>query len=236
MTFLELARKLRREAGVSGTSTTPSATTNQTGEMERLVNWINDAWMDIQNSHRTWKWMRSQARVSTTSGDGTYETGDFTDDRAGGAVANFGHWLVDSFSIYLNSIGQSDERELPYMPFDDWKRLYDFGSEASLTDYPVVMTVDPTDSSIRLGRTPNGVYVVRGEFYHCASPLSGDSDEPGMPSQFHDAIVWRALMFYGEYESAPEAYSKGQNNFNRLYSRLFLNQAELPGFGPPLVR
>jgi hypothetical protein len=180
--------------------------------------------------------MRSQARVSTVAGTGTYLPSTFTDERTSAAMEDFSHWIVDSFSIFLDSAGQADERELVHMGFDDWRRLYDFGADATLQDYPVNVTVDPADSAIRLGRKPNDVYVVRGDFMHCATRLVGDDDEPGLPEQFHDIIWYRALMLYAEYESAPEAYSKGQNNFNRLMSRLQLHQAPSLGFGPPLVR
>lgn len=233
MTFLQLVQKLHREAGCSGSA--PSAVTSQTGEAQRLVDWVNDAWEDIQNAHPNWKWMRSQARVSTSAGDREYEPGDFTDDRTSVAIENFGRWVPNTFSIYKNSLGQSDERELIWMPYDEWRRLYDFGADATAQDYPVNFTVDPTTLAVLLGKIPDTTYVVRGDFYHCASRMSANADVPGLPAQFHLAIVWRALMLYAEYESAPEAYGKGQSNFNRAFSRLELNQKPAMGFGPPLV-
>ena len=48
-------------------------------------------------------------------------------------------------------------------------------------------------------------------------------------------IVYRAMMFYGGYESAPEVYQRGEAEFKRLMSRLDIDQLPTLVSGPPLA-
>jgi len=230
--FLELVQRLRQEAGVSGTG--PTAVTNQSGEYKRLVDWIQSAYEDIQNAHRTWRFMRRQATVNTVAGTRSYAPGSWTDTTDSAAISRFDYWHNDTASIYLSATGVSDEQRLVFLPYDDWRVTYDIGNSIAEQDRPSFFTVAPNNNII-LAKVPNDVYVVRNDYQMYAGTLADENAIPVLPINFHMTIVWRALMWYGEYEGAPEAFSRGQTNFNRNFSRL--EQRELPpmGFGEPLV-
>lgn len=226
MNFLQLAQRLRQEAGVPGSG--PSAVTNQTGELKRLVDWINTAWEEIQNLHTTWRWMRQTATVTTSASDGSYSLADF------GIEDSFSYWYPESFTIYRQSIGKSDERDLNWIDYDSWRRLYDFGSVATTDGQPVDFSIAP-DESIVLGHRPDGIYVVKGQYQSGAVALTADDDTPGCPGRFHMAVVWKALMYYGEFESAPEVYGRGKNNYGTFLSALETSQLPPLTLAPPLV-
>ena len=59
--------------------------------------------------------------------------------------------------------------------------------------------------------------------------IEDDDDTPALPVQFHMAIVWRALQFYGMYESAPEAVARGEREFDKAMARIAIDR--LPGVG-----
>jgi hypothetical protein len=87
MNYLELAQKLRRKCRVSGTG--PSAVTNQTEEYNRLLDWINEAYLEIQRMHVDWRFMRSSAWAVTVEGRQAYSaTTDF-------GLTDFGYWALD---------------------------------------------------------------------------------------------------------------------------------------------
>ena len=67
MNFLSLCKRLRQEAGYSGSG--PSSVTNQAGESKRVVDWINDAWLDIQGMRSDWRFMLEPFSVSLVSGE-----------------------------------------------------------------------------------------------------------------------------------------------------------------------
>lgn len=238
MNFLQMAQRLRQEALGAGASALPSATTSQAGQSAQFVSWINTAWMDIQNMHRDWLWMRRACTVNTVSGTGSYASTAFTDVAAATLVSAFSHWLFDYkrrlWTIYLSSGGQSGEVDLIDIDFDSWRFLYDRGAAASQQSQPVYVTA-ANDLTVKIGPKPNAVYVIRGWYQQAATELSGDADIPELPTQYHMMIVWKALTYYAQHAAAPEKMAMGQNNFSMLLSQLEINQ--LPGFslGGPLV-
>jgi hypothetical protein len=99
---------------------------------------------------------------------------------------------------------------------------------------PVIFSIDPSKNFL-LGPIPNDVYVINGEGFALPTELVNDTDRPTMPAQYHMAIVWRALMYYGQYEAAHEAYSHGQNEYSRLMDKLLNDQMPVITFGIPLA-
>lgn len=93
MNFLQLVQRLRTETKASGTTVT--TTVGQVGEYARLVNWINDAWLDIQSDQVDWGWMRANVTFPTV-------TGRPINTLAQIGITNFGSWMRDSFRNYAN--------------------------------------------------------------------------------------------------------------------------------------
>ena len=68
MNYLELCQRLVRETGIADTG--PTSVVGQVGDMRRVTDWINDAWLSIQSSRPDWLWMWSYG--SSTLNAGTY--------------------------------------------------------------------------------------------------------------------------------------------------------------------
>jgi hypothetical protein len=60
MTFLELCKRVRADAGISGDMAT---VLNQQGMMAKLVNWVRQADLDIQRMHTSWAFMWRTAKI-----------------------------------------------------------------------------------------------------------------------------------------------------------------------------
>ena len=65
--------------------------------------------------------------------------------------------------------------------------------------------------------------------------VAADADTPALPSNFHMLIVFRAMYYYGGYESASEVYQRGEFEFKRLMERLNIDQLPTIVSGPPLA-
>jgi hypothetical protein len=217
MNFLQLAQRVAREAGVSGSG--PASVVGQTGEMYRIVNWTAEAWRKIQEYRPNWRWMRDTATTTTVSGTNRYSPS--------GAAPNFGltrwgRWIVTSFYITYPS-GQN--RELVYMPYADFRRR--FIVLAPATAMPTHVTEAP-NGDIILGPTPDAAYPLVGDYYKSIQEMTQNNDTPEMPADYHVAIVYRALMMYARYEAAAEIYQDALNNFDEEMSRLERDQLEQP--------
>lgn len=211
MTFLELCKRLRSECSISGSG--PTTVIGQTGEMERVVNWVNDAWMDIQAQHPDWEWLRKSFSFTTTDGKSTY-----TPTECG--VTDLGEWKIDSMRYYPTTVGTRGEIHLTKMNYDAWRDLYQFNAYRSVKTRPINVTVCP-DLSLGLGPSPNDVgYTVVGDYYRLPQLLVNDADVPAMPEKHQMVIVYRAMMYYASYTAAAEVYQRGEMEYRKFMRRM----------------
>jgi hypothetical protein len=217
---LTLCQSLMAEGGVSGTMST---TLNQTGELARVVNWIDAAWNDIQISHDDWDWMRSSnllgagASFATVAGQASYPLGAGA-GTCGVALTVFGKWDEYSFRNYTTAVGFTDEIQMQRIIYDYWRDGYMLGAQRSVQTRPVAVAIGP-DKSVCIGPPSNGLYTVTGDYWTAPTVMEADDDEPtGLPAAYHMLIVYRALLKYGFYEAAPEVLQRAKTEHARMYS------------------
>lgn len=230
MNLLQLCNRLILEAGMSTSASAMTTTVNQTGELARVVNWIQAAWIDIQSMHQDWQWMRKSASFATVDGQSTYTPGNGLDIN----ITDFGMWTLDTARNYVTAVGNLSEIFMSYIGYEEWRDSYQYGALRYAKSRPTVFTITP-DKSIGLGTVPTGDYTVTLDYFARPSEMADDTSEPGLPSQFHLAIVWRALMMYGTFEAAIESYQRGQAEFNIMSSRLEIDRLPPIQMGGPLA-
>lgn len=230
MNYLQLVNTARRECGVSGSSTPLTTVQNLSGESLRMANWVNQAWVDVQTAKEDWQWMREAVQFNTVTHQQVYSPTDT------GVADTFGNWKRDSFRC--SSVGQNyaDEQLLNYMEYTTFRNLYQYGNMRTTYARPVVVSIVPgSDKSLGFGAIPDQPYVITGEYYKKPVDFSADTDEPAIPDRFQMMIVYRAMMYYGGYEAAPEVFSRGEQEFKRLMNRLNIDQLPTIVSGPPLA-
>ena len=211
MTLIDLVRRLAVEAGASGGG--PVSAVGQTGEPARLVNWVKTAWQDLQLHRTDWFWMRGAFSFQTTPGVCRY------DSSAAGILTRFSEWDQNSIRLYQTSV--DDELILPKTDYDAFFRAYLVGQQTP--GRPVTHSVSPT-LDLLIGPVPSVAFTVSGDYMKSPSDLLVDADTPDLPVEYHMAIVYRALMLYARYESAPDILVDAQANYKRLLRRLTLKQ------------
>jgi hypothetical protein len=225
MTFLELCVRLRDEAGISGTG--PSTVVSQTGDYGRIVNWIQSAYEDIQNQKPYWRFLQTAFTFSTVDG-----TQSYTPTVAG--LTTFQSWKIVEYGDIRVYTATTDEQYLEFIPWDIFRQTYLFGTARDAEGKPAFVTIDP-GKALYFYPKPDAVYTIGGEYFKKADILSGNTDEPIFPSQYHMAIVYRALMFYGAYDAANERYSHGQNEYKKMLRKLEFDQGQKIAWGEPLA-
>lgn len=223
MTFLELCQRFRRETGYG--SDGPSAVTGQTGYHQQAVEWVSDAYVQIQN-RLNWRWLRKEFTLTTTASDYSYAFGDCTDVAASTAIARFKSWQIQDRwnppKCYLQSTGQGTEYPLTYIPWDSFQYIYRLGNREE--GAPAHISIDPADNLV-IGPTPNDIYVITGEFNRSAQVLAADDDVPEIHSDLHMLIVWTAMEDIGFFEVAEEILNRANIKRRRLMRQLEGQQA-----------
>ena len=225
MNLLQLVNQARVECGVSGPALTTAV--GQTGESGRMVAWVVQAWTDIQTSKEDWLFMRESFDFNTTANVWEYSPTD-------AGLTDFGNWKRDSFRCASDLTLFRDEQLLNYMEWTTFRNLYRYANMRNTTARPVVVSIMP-NKDLAFGSTPDGVYVIDGEYYTQPVTLAADADTPLLPTRFHMAIVYRSMMYYAGYEAAPEVMARGDFEYRRLYSRMEIDQLPTLISGPPVA-
>jgi hypothetical protein len=213
--YLELCQIVRRECGVSGSG--PTTVVDQTGEMRRIVEWVKNAWLEIQLTRPDWRFLWAAGSFTTSAG-----VADYTQAALGVAATQF-----DLGSFVLTD-GDGNKRRLRYVPYTLWKATYD---AATLTnDIPTLVT-DLPDQSLRFTVPPDDAYAVAFDYYREPQVLAANADEPYLPSRYQMLIVYKATMYYAGYEDAKEVLTDAILRYNPLFDALETSQLPPIGFG-----
>ena len=215
MTYLELVRRLAREVGASGGIQSLQAVE---GEAKRLADWVNQAWLEIQLVRDTWSWRLGEFEVSVPSGSSVVNTS---------TVVDFYKPLKGS--VYGKFVAASTWFPLEYIDFQTWQDYV--RARPTVISQPTSYTLKP-DRTVELYPIPANDYSVRGLYVKKPQQLVNDFDVPILPEEFHQLIVYQAMMLYAQYEAAPEIFQAGVQGYNRLYSRMLNSEpfdVSLPG-------
>jgi hypothetical protein len=205
MDFLSLCQRAVLESGISDTG--PSSVSGQTSDLLRIVNWINDAWFELQASRNKWRWMIREGVIQVTEGNQAYVLP--------ADVKN----LVDH-TICLNSL-RLNEIDPP---------SHNCSSSAQLTR-PAAFHVN-YKNQIVLNAIPDTNYTLSFDYFAKPKMLDENISAPSMSDEYHMIVVWGALKEYAMYDEAPELYQKSDMNYKRILLRLendTLPQFELAG-------
>jgi len=217
MNFLQICQRLTIEAGI-GLSGPASVSGNDGTELQRVVNWANDAYSDIQLMRDDWAFMRVDFSLSTVA-----STGDYTSSQVAAAgtpsTASVSHYSLEEMRCYLQSSGVSDEQRIWWIPYTHFKNVYRFSTSRTTEGRPQFFTLAP-NKSIMLSPIPDAAYSVTGTFFRGPDSLSSNADEPIFDSSYHMAIVWHAVMKYAGFEETASAYVNAQNQLAPIMSRM----------------
>lgn len=213
MNFLQICQRVAREAGMNSVGL--SSVVSQSGENQLVVDWVNAAWEDLQLARPNWFWLRGAFNFNTTASDGGYTSTE------AGIATRFLQWDKASLSIYNTATGVASTSYLQYLPYDIFRDAYLTGTV--LTGKPLWFTVSPA-GALLLSSVPNDIYTVKGEYLKTPQTLSLDADIPEMPSAYHMAIMYRALMKYARFDAANEIYGDALTEYRRIFRQIELNQ------------
>lgn len=213
MDFLDLVQRTAQECGAASV---PSSCQSQSGEALRFVNWVNQAWDELQMLRDDWGFMRSSylqgspvggTTFTTTAGVYYYPLGTTAGSTCMVDPDEFSKWDPYSFRCYTTSnTDKSDEIQMRLISFDDWRNGYLISALRQVETRPYVVAIGP-DMAVNIGPPSDGTYTIEGDYWVKPTLMSDNDDEPsGLPREYQMMIVYRAMKKYAGFESAPEVF------------------------------
>lgn len=204
MDFQELAKETRRLSGVGGTG--PANVEIATGMELKIVNYVSNAWIDIQTNPKSWKWMWEDYEVDLQPGPGTQPLQTILNTREY-MLVDVDNTRVETYRSYKTSLGVTDRQWMTWVPWRQFKRRYGVIDETA--NRPIQASRKPTGDLV-LYPKPDDIYSIEFESFTRPQILVTNVDVPLMPSEFHMLIVYEALKRFGKAENAPEVMKLGE--------------------------
>jgi len=199
MNYLQLCQRLRQEVGGAGNG--PSTVLDQRGENRLYVDWIRQAWIEIQSMHN-WNFLWSEGNIELQPGVQLY-------DMPAGLAS------IDTSSAVIEG------SPVPYADYLDFRDAY----RSPGTGRPATYTLQP-NGQLKLSSFPDQVYQLGFDCFLNPVSMSENLEIPALPERFHMLIVYKAMQYYGTYENALEVFNDGRMKFENMLPGL--ERAELP--------
>src|SRR3990167_7597970 len=117
-TFLQLVQKTARQSGTLAGAQSIASVAGVSGRAEKIVNWVIDAWTDIQ-TQRDWAWLRAEFSSTLSISTRRYTASSFSLTRHSSWITDTKDW--QPVTLYDSSIGVSDEACLTFISFETWR-------------------------------------------------------------------------------------------------------------------
>ena len=129
------------------------------------------------------------------------------------APADLNFWDFKTFKIIQP--GETDQNPLDVVEYDKIKNNILDTSE----DIPSRAIVMP-NNSLTFEPVPDAVYTILADYYVKPTPLAANADVSAIPEEYHQVILGRAMILYGNYENGPEIKDQGNEIYIEQLARL----------------
>lgn len=162
----------------------------------------------------------------TYKGGGRYRFQNYTDTVMISTVSRtFTAIEPQIHTFYIQDVENEEFQVQPiaYMPFNLFTTSYPEYPNSNLGK-PMVITNTP-DGNYDFWPRPDNHYVVKYNYTKAVNELSLTTDVPlNLPTEYHDIIVWKALMFYAHFDNNPTLMKHALQRYafyrNRMERRL----------------
>lgn len=250
MTFFELCRAALRDSGTGNPAGFTSVCdgldltrTTATEPFGQLVGWVQQAWREIQLERDDWSFRHHEFQAQVPRGVEMLQWDAMLEPGGGRSIPGnpgFQQWLFgtqprDGWREWYAYDG--DETRWP-LAFVDYAYRRANSDDLNFNQTSTVPTyVSQTRDGLGVTFTPPGTDPFRLEGLYIAAPqeLTRDSDVPDIPSQYHQAIVWRAVMLLHGSDEAAESYRFASMQFDQIERSMLRQFTPRPRVGGPLA-
>ncbi len=124
-----------------------------------------------------------------------------------------------------------DPTPLNFIAWDNWVQSFE-NQEGAAYGCPQYFTITP-EGLYDFYPRPDKFYVLRFYYQKSIQDLTLYTDTPtDLPADYHNAIVWRAVMYYADGDDKDMLWRKARRRFEFYKKRLEENQMPTPVWAP----
>lgn len=209
MNFLDLCKRVRSEAGISGDVVSVN---NNSGMLAKIVGWVQQAEKEVLRQHTDWKFLWTQASGNLQPGIGQYTTVTI-------GVPSFN--CISEFRVAGQVLRQ--------MAWDYFKQ-HGFAHNNTAHGQPYAYTVRP-DGVLVFNCAPLTALPFEVEFYREPTWMTEDGSLSAIPEKYLDTVVNQALMYYAQHDEAQSLYTFAQTKFDEALTLITSEQLPKIEFG-----
>lgn len=221
MNFLEIAKRVRQECGISGDG--PSNVAGQVGVYAKIVAWVRSAYEEIEQHHVHWNFDWAMTQQPLLAGKEFY-------DPANDWGLDFKALASDGLFVYRAADGAAAKT---WVAVVDWAMLRQLRTPGA-TGVPAYAAMAP-DERLCFYPTPAAGWVATLEYWRRPQALVANTDIPRLPARFHMAIVWRAVMFWCAHDENPALWQSANQNYRELLNKMTITELPQMAQAEPLV-
>ncbi|GEM_PF-2148141 len=204
MDFLALCQKVVREGAIiGGHEDKPLSVVDQVGRMALVVGWVNDANTTIQSLWNDYNFRSREIDIQVAP---SAEKASYPNIQR-----------INDNGIYARD--GSSRRKIHCIEWTAFRHLRSTEEIPSGTALPTHIAIDPA-GDIHFYPICNRQFILRAECVMNPQVMTADTDEPWIPEGFHLAIVYRALMFFYDYDEAYERYQVAESRYMEWLDKL----------------
>jgi predicted small integral membrane protein len=168
------------------------------GHQLRFVNWVRNAWSDIQRSHEEWVFLKSYADCTLTAAQETFQ------------VAALG---VTDLKVPLNVFILIDDR------WSEIESVISLSSANSLSlankqaGRPCIAYF--SNGVLSFDTIPDSAYSLRIHYRAVPQELNANTDIPLCESMYHMTIVWGAVKRYAQSDEDQSLFNAANAEYRR---------------------
>lgn len=201
-TFLQHMQAFVEKSGIAESG--PTTVVGQTGEMLRMINFWNDAHIEILNKYQDWNFMRSTHSANTAAGTRDYNPPN-----------DWKTWDADTIKL-------GDEWLEPY-EYNTVKSWYTLSTSNGVSGVVIIMP----NGDLRLDPPPDAIYTLTADYWVIGTRLSTDAAESPIPEPYENVVMWKALMMFAADEHDQMLFQTASIRYEEMMRQL--ENAELPG-------
>lgn len=212
MTFLEMCKTARLISGIQGQG--PTSVVGASGIEAVIVQFVKEAYVDIQNTRNNFDFLQKSKTFSTTIGKDNYTLSDIFVSNPDLKSFKKDSFLITDENGNKKYLYERDKEDLEYKYLNSTTR-----------DLPNELAIE-ADKSLTLKPISDGVYAVSFKYYRKPQILATDAEVPLMPEEFHQLIVFKAVEKISIYLSQPEIYRGYATEASKLMGQMMREQVQ----------